>query len=193
MATLISYKKKDENRYSTFSNVSFAANDDNLAFKAMPASKKSTKPISPAVHKRGKRPPNKKPQKGWRRVLWTCCYDRKRTIRSLWCPWLCCFGICCKRKNRKQNNDDDIDAAVEEYKQKQGLSGSGPGSQKSTLKSENDASRFWGWDDSWKSNSDKFLESLELDCVDSDKSLKRKLRQKNSKVRVTTFNKFVGG
>jgi hypothetical protein len=44
-----------------------------------------------------------------------------------------------------------------------------------------------------KSNSDKFLESLELDCVGSDKSLKRKLRQKNSKVRVTAFNKFYGG
>ena len=91
------------------------------------------------------------------------------------------------------NDDDDIDKAVEEYKQQQKLSGSGQNSQKSTLKSEKCAGRYWSWDESWKSNSDKFLESLELDYVGSDKSWKRKLRQKNSKVRHTAFDNFIGG
>lgn len=194
MAKLISYKRRDENRYSTFSNVSFGASNDNLAFGTMSNPKKSTACVTPAVHKQHeKRSQNKKTRKSRRWISWTCCYDRKWITRVLCCPCLFCFYACCKRKNGNQSNDDDIDKAVEEYKQQQGLSGSAQGSQKSTLKSEKGASRFWSWDESWKSNSDKFLESLELDCVGSDKSLKRKLRQKNSKVRMTAFDKFHGG
>lgn len=195
MAKLISYKRRDENRYSTFSNVSFGASNDNLAFKTMSQSKKSSaSSISPAVHKTyEKRSERQKPRKRKRWISWTCCYDRK-WIRHILChPCLFCFCVCRKRKKVNMTGDEDVDKAVEEYKQQQGISGSAPGSQRSTLKSEKGASRFWEWDESWKSNNDKFLESLELDCVGSDKSLKRKLRQKNSKVRITAFNKFQGG
>ena len=191
MARLIGYKRKDENRYCTFSNVSFGASNDNLAFKTMPNPKKVK--ISPAVHKTSEKrlkSQNKKPRKRKRWISWTCCYS-KRIRQILCCPCLYCFHVCCMRKKENLNDDDDIDKAVEEFKQQQGTSGQD--SQRSTLKSDKGASRFWNWDESWKSNSDKFLESLELDCVGSDKSLKRKLRQKNSKVRVTAFNKFCGG
>lgn len=196
MAKLISYKRKDENRYSTFNNVSFATSNDNLAFKTMPKPNKKSVSVSPAVHKPSeKRSQNKKPRKRKRWISWTCCYDRRKWIkRILCCPCLYCFYVCCKRRERGNlNNDDDIDKAVVEYRQRQGISGSEQGSQKSTLKSEKGAGRFWSWDESWKSNSDKFLESLEFDCIGSDKSWKRKLRQKNSKVRDTAFNKFCGG
>lgn len=188
MAKLISYKRRDENRYSTFSNVSFGKSSDNLSFKTMPnIEKKPSSNVSPAVHKKYVKRTPKRPQKRKRWVSWTCCYGRK-WIRRVFCgPCLCCFYMCCKRNNGHPNNDDDIDKAVQEYKQQQGVPESGQGSQRSTLKSEKGASRFWSWDDSWKSNSDKFLESLELDCVGSDKSLRRKLRQKNSKVRLTAF------
>lgn len=189
MAKLISYKRKDENQYSTFSNVSFAASNDNLAFRSMSNPKKPA--VSPAVHnKSAKRSHNKKLRK---RKRWTCCDERKWIRRIFCCPCLFCFYACCKRKSGNLRSEDDIDRAVEEYRQQQGISGSNQGSQKNSLKSEKGASRFWNWDESWKSNSDKFLESLELDCVGSDKSLKRKLRQKDSKIRCTAFNRFGGG
>lgn len=192
MARLISYKRRDENRYSTFSNVSFAASNDNLTFKTMPKHKKAVAVVAPAVHKKSKKRSPKKPRKRKRWISWTCCYENKWIRRTFCCPCLCCFYVCRKSKKGNLNNEDDIDRAVEEYKQQQGLS-STQGSQKSTLKSESGAASFWSWDESWKSNSDKFLESLELDGVGSDKSLKRKLRQKNSRVRKTAFNKFLGG
>lgn len=195
MARLISYKRRDENRYSTFSNVSFAASNDNLTFKTMPKHKKSavTAVISPAVHKKSEKRSPKKPRKRKKWISWTCCWEHKWIRRTFCCPCLCWFYVCRKSKKGNLNNDDDIDRAVEEYKQQQGITGSGQGSQKSTLESKAGAATFWSWDESWKSNSDKFLESLELDGVGTDKSLKRKLRQKNSRVRITAFNKFFGG
>jgi hypothetical protein len=198
MARLISYKRRDENRYSTFSNVSFGASNDHLAFRTMPKhnNKSSTAAsvavVSPAVHKKSEKRSLKRPAKRKRWISWTCCYDHKWIRRTFCCPCLCCFYFCRKRKKETLNGDDDIDKAVEEYKQQQGING-GQGSQKSTLKSEIGAGGFWSWDESWKSNSDKFLESLELDGVGTDKSLKRKLRQKNSKVRMTAFPKCHGG
>lgn len=192
MARLIGLKRKDENRYRTFSNVSSGTSNDNLAFRTMANPKKAF--ISPAVHKtteKGSQLQNKKPRKRKRWISWTCCYNRKRIKGVVCCPCLYFFYVCCKRKNNNLNNDDDVDKAVEEYRQRQGISETS--GQGSTLQSDKGASHFWSWDESWKSNSDKFLESLELDCVGSDKSLKRKLRQRNSKVRVTAFNRFCGG
>lgn len=196
MAKLISYKRKDDNRYKTFNNVSFATSNDNLTFSTMPKPNKKLTTISPAVHKRSeKRSTNKKPRKWKRWISWTCCYDRCKWIkRILCCPCLYCFFVSCNRQKReKLSKDDDVDKAVEEYLKHQGISGSEQNSQKNTLKSEKSASRFWSWDESWKSNSDKFLDTLEFDCVGSDKSWKRKLRQKNSKSRETAFDKFCGG
>lgn len=191
MARLMSLKRKDENRYRTFSNVSFAPSDDKLAFTTMSKPKKKTPVVAPAVHRNYEKR-SQRPRKRKRWISWVFCSDRKWIWRVLCCP---CFFCCylCKRKARNANDEDDVDRAVEEFKQQQGVSGDGQSSQKSTLKSEKGASRFWNWDESWKSNSDKFLDSLELDCVGSDKSLERKLRQKNSKIRVTAFNRSGGG
>lgn len=187
---LVSFKRKDENRYSTFSNVSFAASDDKLAFKQMPK-QKLKREVAPGTHKASSKA--KKPTKRKRWITRACCLDRK-WIRRVFCvPCLFCFYACCKRRSVNLGGDDDVDKAVAEYKKSQEAAGSAPDSQRSTLKSEMGASRFWSWDESWKSNSDKFLESLELDGVGSDKSLKRKLRQKNSRVRLTAFDRFIGG
>jgi hypothetical protein len=108
------------------------------------------------------------------------------------------LSCCCRsgggRKNEEFDNDEDIDRAVEEYIKQQQLNGGGESGGGSTLKSENS---IWKWDESWKSNSDKFLETLELECVGSDRSLKRaadKLRKNNSKVRKSAMlNNFHGG
>lgn len=198
MAKLLSYKRRDENRYSTFCNVSFGASNDSLAFRTMGNPKKklpaTSSPSSacPAVHKTyEKRSTRKGPRKRKRWISWTCCDNRKWMRRILCCPCLFCFRACRKRKNGNLNCDDDIDKAVEEYQRQQGVVVTS--SAGSTLQSEKDAGGFWSWDESWKSNSDKFLESLELDGVGSDKSLKRKLRPRNSKVRAkASLERFQG-
>lgn len=192
MARLISYKRKDVNRYRTFTNVSFGASNDNLMFcnKAMPKATKPSAIISPSVHKKsqkGTQNESIKPQQKWI----TCCWNSKWVRKFFCCHSSCMTSLICKQNS---DNDDDIDKAVEEFQKQQGISDD-IGSQKSTLKSEQ-SQGYWRWDESWKSNSDKFLESLELDCVGSDKSLKRaadKLRAKNSKIRKTAFNNFNGG
>lgn len=190
MARLLSYKRKDVNRYRTFCNVSFGASTDTLMFKTMPKAKTSAN-ISPSVHKASQKGSQNriiKPQK--HREWITCCWHYK-LVRKFFC---CCMS-CKDVKKQNLDNDDDIDRAVEDFKKQQGISVCDE-SQKSILKSKEESQGYWRWDESWKSNSDKFLESLELDCVGSDKSLKRaadKLRVKNSKIRKTAFNNSNGG
>ena len=191
MARLISYKRKDVNRYETFTNASFGASNDSLMFnnKVLPTATKPSAIISPSVHKKsqkGTQNESIKPQRKWI----TCCWNSK-WVRKFFSCHSSCMSFTCKRNS---DNDDDIDKAVVEFQKQQGISDD-IGSQKSTLKSEK-SQGYWRWDESWKSNSDKFLESLELDCVGSDKSLKRaadKLRVKNSKIRKTVFNNSNGG
>lgn len=193
MAKLISYKRRDENRYSTFSNVSFGASNDNLSFKTMPKKAKSSAAavVSPAVHKKYEKRSPKKPRKRKRWISWTCCFEHKWIRRTFCCPCLCCYRMCRKSKKGNLSNDDDIDKAFEEYKQQQGIAGEG--SAKSTIESKMDTGKFWSWNETWKTDSDKFLESLELDGVGSDETLKRKLRQKNKKVRMSAFHNFYLG
>lgn len=154
--------------YKRFNNVRYEASNDNLASTKMSNLEKLSTFISPAVHKK----------------------YTKRTSRTLCNLCLICFYACRKRKTRNSSEDGDIDKAVEEYVQKKGLSTLG--SARSSLQSKKGAGCFWSWNESWKSNSDKFLESLELDGVGSDKSLKRKLQQSNSKVRITACGRFQG-
>lgn len=197
MAKLLTYKRRDNNKYSTFNNkyrtfnnMSFEANNDNLELRTMTNHKKLAMCVYPAVHKKYEnRSQNKKPQKGKRWISWTCFYDRKLISRMLCYPCLFCISACRKRNTGNSNRNDDIDKAVEEYEQQQGVAILGRA--RSTVQSKKDAGCFWSWDESWKSNSDKFLESLELDDVGSDNSLTRKLRQ-NSKVRITAFGRFQG-
>lgn len=201
MAKLLSYKRKDANRYRTFSNVSFGKSTENLAPITQSKIKMSTS-IVPSVHKTHKKSSavqersisleNIKSQKRIRRWITAACLPsfRKWVKKILCCHCFCCCLCCCKRK-KEAFEDDDVDRVVEEYCKRQQQVKEGCESQKSTLKSNQSAGGvLWRWDESWKSNSDKFLETLELDCVGSDRSLKRaadKLRTKNSKVRKSTI------
>lgn len=197
MARLLSYRRKDENRYSTFGNVSFGKSTDNLTIKTIPKAKMSAK-ISPSVHKKHnckKGSPslpsltNIKSRKRIREWISRCFPCHKWAKKYLCCCF--CFSTCfCRGKSGSDeafDNEDDIDKAVEEYVNQRGASSNDNASQKSSLKSNQSEARVaWKWDESWKSNSDKFLEALELEGVGSDKTLQRKadkLRFKNSKVR----------
>lgn len=185
MAHLLGYKRKHDNRYRTFSNISFGASTDTLTFKKVPKAKVSAN-IMPHVHKKPEKKGSQNESIKSRKQI-TCCWKRKWVRRILCCSCLC-YRCPCKRKNVNSDNEDDIDRAVVEFRKQQGMADE-IGSQKSTLKSENgQGGNNWRWDDSWQSNCDKFLETLEFDCVGSDKSLKRaadKLR--NSKVRNTAI------
>uniref|UniRef100_A0A182SZX0 C2 domain-containing protein n=1 Tax=Anopheles maculatus TaxID=74869 RepID=A0A182SZX0_9DIPT len=93
--------------------------------------------------------------------------------------------------NRKGIEDEDVDAAFEAYKIQLGTvldsstndaNGTDTGSdydalspsQKSTIRKLN-KNASWGWNDSFRSVSDRFLESLELDDVSTgDNSLRKK-------------------
>ena len=185
MTKLISYKRnRNENRYRTFNNnVSFNPSaNEKLTFEIMAKKreKPSTKKVTTEkVHKNVKsyrHQNNVNARK--RKWTWTCCGKWKWVIgmRTL---------FCCHCYEEK---DVEVDKAFNKYKEQ--LGDDTGESQKSTLKLETDAGRFWNWDESWKSNSDKFLESLEFDGIGSgsvggDRSLKRRLRQKGSRVRLS--------
>lgn len=202
MARLLSYKRRDENRYSTFSDVSFGKSTENLTARVQPKIKMSTS-VVPSVHKKTsvdvqKRSisveniKNRKRMRRW--ITATCLPSLRKWVKNFLC---CCCLRCCKRK-KEAFEDDDVDRVVEEYckqLQQQQL-GEGNESQKSTLKSNQSAGGvLWRWDESWKSNSDKFLEALELECVGSDRSLKRAAQKlRNSKVRKSAMlNKNIDG
>lgn len=175
--------------------------------KTIPREKMSVK-ISPSVHsKKSKKGstatrspslPKIKTRKRIRQWITTrcccCCLPCGRWVRKFLLSRCCCCSCGGGRKNEEFDNDEDIDRAVEEYIKQKQLNGIGGGENGDTLKSENS---IWKWDESWKSNSDKFLETLELECVGSDRSLKRaadKLRKNNSKVRKSAMlNNFHGG
>lgn len=204
MARLLSYKRRDENRYSTFGDVGFGKSTENLTAKVQPKKVKMSACITPSVHKKTtsvdvqKRSislENIKSRKRMRRwITATCLPSLRRWVKNILC---CCCLCCCKRK-KDTFEDDDVDRVVEEYcKQQQLQQQQSNESQKSTLKSnQSSGGVLWRWDESWKSNSDKFLETLELECVGSDRSLKRaaeKLRAKNSKVRKSAMHTGGGG
>lgn len=210
MARLLSYKRKDENRYSTFGDVGFfGKSTENLTTKVQPKKVKMSE--SPSVHKKTttsvdvqKRSislKNIKSRKRMRRwITATCLPSLRRWVKNI----LCCCCLCCCKHKKDTFEDDDVDRVVEEYckqqqlqqQQQQQLS-EGNESQKSTLKSnQSSGDVLWRWDESWKSNSDKFLETLELEGIGSDRSLKRaaeKLRAKNSKVRKSAMHNGGGG
>lgn len=206
MTKLVSYKRnRYENRYRTFeNNVSFNPSaNEKLTFQIMAKKreKSTTKNVTETekVHKNVKsyrHQNNVNARK--RKWTWTCCRKWK------WVTGRKIFGklFCC---NCNKETDEEVDKAFNEYKKQIGDDNGGvddggesqQSSKKSTLKSERDAGRFWMWDESWKSNSDKFLESLEFDGLGNgigssdgggDHSLKRRLRQKGSRIRLSVLN-----
>lgn len=209
MARLLSYKPRDENRYSTFSDVSFEKSTENLTAKVQSKKIKMSTCIVPSVHKKTTSNhvqknsislENIKSRKWLRRwINATCLPSLRRWVKNI----LCCRCLCCCKRKKDAIEDDDVDRVVEEYckqqHQQHQIQSEDYEIQKSTLKSNQSSGSgvLWKWDESWKSNSDKFLEALELECIGSDRSLKRaaeKLRAKNSKVRKSTMlNRNVGG
>ena len=194
-AKLISYKRnKDENRYSTFSNVSLESRDSVQIKPIKTLTKKQQKMmmVDPQVHKsskvskdskssKGKSKATKKPKK----LRFKSCFRCKSYTKLL--RRICCCSF--KKSKKPKSNEEDVDKAFEDYKLEmrvKDLNG-GQDSQRSTLKSERGGGHFWSWNDSWKSNSDHFLESLEFETVGSDRSWKRKMKQKSGKVRITAF------
>uniref|UniRef100_A0A182YP13 C2 domain-containing protein n=1 Tax=Anopheles stephensi TaxID=30069 RepID=A0A182YP13_ANOST len=113
-------------------------------------------------------------------------------LLSRWSGLACCcsWWRCCRCCNRQGNDEEDVDAAFAAYKLQLGTvldgsseaDGAGTGSdydtlspsQKSTIRKLN-KNASWGWNDSFRSVSDRFLESLELDDVSTgDSSLRKK-------------------
>lgn len=210
MSKLINYKKRKENRYSTFSNVSFGSREAiDIKPPILHVNPKPTLKVYPQVHTAGKKQKNPKMtapdnnnnrakndlQNCWRRncCCHCCCLSCERFFQFIK-SFCCCF--CCNGIYRVSVDDEeDVDKAFEQYKQSMAANNEtdntkSPDSQRSTLKSEKEkgASRFWDWNESLKSNSDKFLDSLEFDSNPNDLSLKRRLKRSNVKVRMTAFS-----
>lgn len=197
MTKLISYKRnRNVNRYRTFNNnVSFNPNaNEKLTFESMAKKREKPSTINVTTEKVHKNVKSYRHQNNVnarkRKLTWTCFGKWKWvTLRRIFGKLFCC--------NCNKEKDVEVDKAFNKYKEQLGDDDNGGGgesqqsSQKSTLKLEHDAGRYWKWDESWKSNSDKFLESLEFDGIGSesggggDRSLKRRLRQKGSRVRLS--------
>ncbi|CAO1437405.1 unnamed protein product [Diamesa hyperborea] len=172
MTKLISYKRnRNVNRYRTFNhNVSFNPSaNEKLTFEKMAKKREKHSTINSVttekVHKNVKSYRHQNNVNARKRKLtWTCCGKWK------WVTLWRLFGKFCCCKCNEVKKDIDVNKAFNKYKEQIGDVGDngGDGSQKSTLKLEHDAGRYWKWDESWKSHSDKFLESLEFDGIGCD-------------------------
>lgn len=222
MARLVSYKAKDENQYSTFGNENECNSNENLtesrnnikiilSKKGKKKNKKSTKgvpSVMPSTHR-------KSPLSASRQYVQSTRHGQKPNTeniskKSKYCctkfgrcfDYLCCC-FCCTTKRCKfsrwnvSNNDDedDIDAYFERYKNEMKLKATNQMEMKSTKENVHESSfasinngktesqpypnathhKYWNWNDSLRSNSDKFLETLEYD-MDGEQSLKRNHR-----------------
>lgn len=149
---------------------------------------------------------------GWKRA--------RRAFRAACC---CCqasstSSSCCRRRKncfpyvRRSNADcdeeDDIDGAFERYKRQMAqLSGGGIGStsggdaeydelspsQRNTIKKLHGKSKFWNWNDSVRSTSDRFLECLELDDISCGEASLRKKFTATVVARRKQITAFYGG
>lgn len=140
------------------------------------------------------------------------CYKFKRRLKRCCCCcclW-CCKKQCAIMDDDDDfddDEDDDIDAKFEQYKNELRLKELAANANSADVKNRilqqqqqqskqqngtdvnNDAKnkfsckKYWNWNDSWRSNSDRFLETLEYD-MDGDRSLKRS-SYKNPIIRIT--------
>lgn len=213
MARLVSYKAKDENRYSTFGNEVSCNSNENLTepkrFKLMPKKKQRRPPtISELANANGNRAHahcpvaatvatvavamndrtrNRNTSSRLALCPKLCCQQRKSYPNLGKCWWyLCCWGCCnlCKRASYScDDDDDDIDAKFEQYKYEMRMKESGQavavagnaadggkvGDRQRNSFGKNGRKYWnWNWNDSLRSNSDKFLETLEHDLDGGD-------------------------
>lgn len=173
MARLVSYKVKDDNRYSTFKNENRWNSNENLTIQNefQFVTKTSEKKICG-------------PSKNDQKLLCQCqCWIK--------CWQMLCCRCCC---SDSQGTDDEIDKNFSRYTnemQSQDIEEKVQSASEkvSALKAvvpveEKKKKSAWNWNDSLRSNSDKFLETLEYDL--DDRSLKR--RYKHRPIRFATAN-----
>lgn len=187
MARLVSYKPKDENRYSTFRN-------------------ETTSTVQPVSYKESELFKRVELVKTTRKIKTKKSVCLKCLTLSFWyklctCSCCCCCCGCCARCRKKrcwfcccycQKYDGDAitedgidiktisctsDAVQMSELQVNGISFN---SEKTKNKSNKKVSnKYWNWNDSLRSNSDRFLETLEYD-LDGDRSLKKNKSNRTS-------------
>lgn len=247
MARLVSYKKKDENRYTHFDNddsqenFSSSSNANNLRFNLL-KKPKTIKKHSKAVYifcqyfcciklMRACCCCSSSSSSSWcgtchHRLFCTCCGSCGDCLRDCIDVYWCGNGIEGVVVDR---HEDDIDGKFARAKYEMHLreinnvmpSSSSIAStsmrNNSQYKTHNESStgnnnnnsnnnignstacnvdnltkyyyrNAWSWDDSLRSNSDRFLETLEFDTVDGTRSWKRNFR-KIPKIKITAFHK----
>lgn len=177
MARLVSYKPKDENRYCTFKNESSV--NPNISYKESD------------LFKRVEKTRNIKPKKStcWRCFTLNFWYN----FCSRYCCCCCCRCIkekcgysCCHDFEGDTINEDAIDIKMTSCTnsdiQMSEINVNNLSSEKAKNKtSKKLSSKYWNWNDSLRSNSDRFLETLEYD-LDGDRSLKKKSNRTSSKI-----------
>lgn len=183
MARLVSYKNNEDHRYSTFKNDSITSSNENLTTNSSNFN---------LITKIKKREENKKSK--WFCIMCHCVCCIKLCQKL--CPCCCVRNIkchcCCSQCN--DNDEDDIDGEFAKIKYEMSLKNgkyipSNTADRSPRGFNKSNKNKKWNWDDSLRSNSDKFLETLEYDGVDGDKSLKRGSRL--PKIRITAFKEGV--
>lgn len=170
MAQLISYKARDENRYSTFlENTTNTQNSTN---------RESVFANDFANFNQFK--------------LCATATSARNTVKSSTTTWTAIFCCCLRRRLRRPKDHPpytyDIDLKIAQLQEGRYNAGG-------TLKTEMAApgkkpTREWLWNDSLRSDSDKFLETLEYDDLFITRSLKR--MKKIVKVRPIAYRQMGG-
>lgn len=181
MARLVSYKNNEDHRYSTFKNDSITSSNENLTIS-------SNFNLITKIKKREEKKKSK-----WLCIMCHCVCCIK--LCNKLCPCCCIRNVkchcCCSQCN---DDDDDIDGEFAKIKYEMSLKNgkyipSNTADRTPRGFNKSNKNKKWNWDDSLRSNSDKFLETLEYDGVDGDKSLKRGSRL--PKIRITAFKEGV--
>lgn len=206
MARLVSYKVKDDNRYSTFHNDVRYSSNENLTihhqFKRM-ESGTIKKSISSVTTK----------------SKWSClvyCLQRMccLTVWQRLCGCCCCCTCCITGSQRKrccgccgsrtsvgpdktikdftqykcELQLNEVNATSSRYRpdtvaapDQRNITQAEVTTSRNTVNySKKPKRKLWNWNDSLRSNSDKFLETLEYD-IEGEKSLKRNYGKKSLK------------
>lgn len=177
MARLVSYKPKDENRYSTFRNESTVnpSYKESDLFKRVEIVKKTRKPKT-------------------KKSICSRCLTFWYNLCSCCCCSCCCRGgkkkcgyFCgyCQNYEGDNSNEDVIDiktiSCTSSDIHMSEINVNNFNSEKTKSKTSKKLSSRWNWNDSLRSNSDRFLETLEYD-LDGDRSLKKKSNRTSSKI-----------
>lgn len=117
----------------------------------------------------------------WRNLFANCFIFLRRCSPSCIC---CCSGkLSSRHAAADMDDEEDIDKAFAQYKSQMNMkdfngSNLSP-SQKSTLRKTHRNNKYWNWNESLRSNNDKFLETLEFDDISNDRTLKMTKTKRN--------------